>query len=702
MNVEQQLPQETAVSQPKNSLQTQTGHIDSSQGVAVGDGATAVHIDAMGNVGDVVTGTKISLIHQATPQASKFQIRTPPESYIARPQAEEALKALLTEAQDSLRIVHLFGLPGVGKTWLAQKVAKGLEDQFKDGLLWADLEQTKFRTAVRHFIEPFDQIINHNSLRSNSEYVAAMENAFGDKRILIVLDQIDDKRNGLKNWLPFNCPNCVILLISQQQSGSLDAQQAEYRLPPMTESEAVQLLSPLLEQLKNAQADDTLLNELASAFDYNPAALNWVLKDITNRQESLQDYLDALSTKKDRYAAGQKQLYNLETPYENLPPEGKKIFPFLSILHTAPWAAGDLYTISRKKSQLIETGLAQLERAGLVEKIQERNIGRKRPFYLYCTPPMVSNLARQKLVELGGEQLIGAMTVLQATDTMRKAEMVLRYVREAILKESWQDKTNHELLLQSIDNQFSNATQSTKNEGETSSDEDSSSIFAIPRDPLLDFFENLILGNKELAARWIRMLRATDFYMLRNQLEEMFDRSLTHEDWPLLRQFATNINVNTRWIVDKKIEDKEGHNWDDLCLVFPLLKKLEVKNIELINLVLKSPNIKMTHWRKCQFIAAKWLGAYLFSSTFDDIDMVGMEMPGSIVANCTFTDVDARYGDFRGTMFQKCVFSNVKFRGARFAKAQFIDCSFSKVDFRLTRLEDAYEKALFGQKNSEN
>ena len=177
---------------------TQTGNIGNSQGVAVGDGATAVHIDAMGNVGDVITVAKMNLINQTTTSrvASTRQIADPPDSYITRSQAEEELSALLTAESSGFHIVHLYGLPGVGKSWLARKVAKGLEDHFEHGTLWANLEHTKFRTAVKHFIEPYDQTINHNSLRSNSEYVAAMTEAFADRRILIVLDQLDGRRDG--------------------------------------------------------------------------------------------------------------------------------------------------------------------------------------------------------------------------------------------------------------------------------------------------------------------------------------------------------------------------------------------------------------------------------------------------------------------------------------------------------------------------
>ena len=682
----------TAVSHPENGSQTVVGNIGGSQGVAIGEGATAVHIEAMGNVGDVVTGTKISLINQtaAIRIASKRQISAPPNGYIERPEAETALRELLTKQTDGLQVVHLHGLTGVGKSWLARKVATELEDFFVDGMLWTNLEQTKFRTAIKHFIEPYNPKINHNSLRSNSEYVAAMAEAFCDQRILVVLDQIDDSRDGIKEWLPYQCPNCVFLLISQQQSISANKFEDDYRLLGMTEGEALQLFAPLLSEAAVARAqDDTVLLELAGKLDRNPGAMTRVLKDITTRQISPQHYLEELSNQNENGALDQNHLLSLENIYENLPDEGKEVFPFLGILHTVPWTIDDLFTISRKNSRIIQQGLVQLTRAGLIEKGERQHVGQKRPFIHYHTPTIISNFAYNKLIELGGQQLVAAMTVLQASDTMRKVEMVLRYLREALLRECWQDENSQDLLMQSINKQFANPI-STINQ---KSEEDRISIFAVPRDPLLDFFENLILSNESYAARWLSMLRATDFYILRNQLDEVFDKALENEDWPLLRQFATNINVNTRWIIDKKFEKADGGNWDNFCYRFPLLKKLEVNNIELINVTLKSPNIKTTYWQQCQFIATKWLGAYIFSSTFDNIDMVGVEMPGGIITNCRFKSVDARYGDFRGTMFQKCIFDDVNFRGAKFEKTQFIDCYFfNSVDFRLTQVEEMFKQ----------
>ena len=89
--------------------QIEIGNVQESKGIAIGQGATAVHVDALGDVGDVITGTKISLVNRAAVprRASKHQVSPPPSEYIPRPQAEEPLRALLTAEHEEFHTVYL-------------------------------------------------------------------------------------------------------------------------------------------------------------------------------------------------------------------------------------------------------------------------------------------------------------------------------------------------------------------------------------------------------------------------------------------------------------------------------------------------------------------------------------------------------------------------------------------------------------------
>ena len=344
-------------------------------------------------------------------------------------------------------------------------------------------------------------------------------------------------------------------------------------------------------------------------------------------------------------------------------------------MQSVPWSADDLHAIARKNDRSIKVGLQQLERAGLLDK---------RPSGHYRTPTTISDFAFEQLVALGGEQLVAATTVLRANDILQKADLVLRYMRQSMIKESLRDKENQSLLENSITEQFSHFLPDFDYESE----EDS--MLAILRDPLLDYFENVILNNQTYIDRWLDMLTVSNFSLLRHQLEETFNWAHKQEDWALLRRFATGFSVNTDWIIDTEFIGEEGaHDWLQINMVFPLLKHVEIENYELVDVVLIAPNIKLTTWQNCQFVATQWPAAYVISSTFAGNDMVGLIAPGGVFTDCEFIDIDARYGDFRGTTFQKCSFENVNFRGAKLEKAKFIDCYFDHVDMRMTSLESA-------------
>ncbi len=662
--------------------QIQVGNIQEAKGIAIGQGATAVHVDAMGDVGDVITGTKISLVNRAAKQrvASKRQVSAPPtDYYIPRAQAEEALSALLTAEHDGFHTVYLYGLPGVGKSWLARKVATTLEDTFVDGILGADLQTTDMRTAVWNFIEPYDETISKTSLTSASEFTAAMQAAIGDQRILIVLDHLDAWRDNwqeLRNWLPDKCRRCVVLLLSVQPPPRLRPDESSCRLSGMTPDEAVRLFTNgLLNDDGTAECDEDTMLALAEKLDYIPAAINAVARDINVKLVTPEDYLEALQLRRDEDGST-AQLSGLETVFQELPDEGQALFPFLGILRNVPWSADDLFAILLNANRVIEVGLAQLKRAGLVDQQESGS---------FRTPLTISDFALNKLRELGGRPLVEAVVALRSADILRKGELILRYARQSLLDECWKDDAIRKEMMDSVAQQFSNSVRTTIRKSEDTN------LMTVPLDPLQDFFEDVVLTRHPYVDLWLDMLQGSGFPMIRYQLEEVFDWAVEREDWPLVRRFANRLGVNTAWIVDTQLSGKlDEKNWAQFGFSFALLKNITAANVELLRVSLKASHIKSTNWTDCQFVATEWRGTHVVSSTFTGIDMVGMVLTAGIVTGCTFTAVDARFGDFRGTIFQQCTFDDVNFRAARLEKAKFIDCYFNQVDFRLTVIEDAY------------
>ncbi len=655
---------------------TTIGTIADAKGVAVGKGATAVHIDALGAVGDVITGTKISLVNQGAKQriASKRQASEPPDVYVRRKEAEKELKALLTEQNGKHRIVNLYGLPGVGKSWLARKVATDLEDHFADGTLWGNLKETNIRTVLWNFIEPYNENISRSSLTSIHDYVAALERALGDKRVLITLDQIENQPD-LSIILPDQCPNCMFLLISRRPPAAQKDYEENYHLLSMNEANATRLFTTLLNQDDNtSNYNEDVLVKIIQKLDHNPAALNAVANDINLNLTSPDDYLEMLTLRSQDSLSSRFQLPGLETVYENLPSKAKELFPFLGVLSEAPWSDDVLQTVSRKNSQDVATGLAQLLRAGLVNKLETG---------YFQVANTIGDLAYKKLTKDSGDQLYEMGLALRASDMLRKGEIMLRYMRQTMLGKSLQSEQARDQVLKMLFQKVANFNPINFEES------NSGNLISISFDPLQDFFEDVLLQDKTYVDQWLTMLNNSNFAAIRRQLDDVFDWALQSGDWPLVRRFALRIGVNTTWIMNKTYSgDIEGDSHVFFDILFGLVKNINVIGAEVDNVTLKATRMKATKWKDCQFISLRWPGIHILSSSFTKIDMVGMQMPGAIVKSCAFENVDARYSDFRGVIFQQCSFKNVNLRGAQLDQSKFINCVFDDaVDFRATTLE---------------
>jgi tetratricopeptide (TPR) repeat protein len=206
--------------------------------------------------------------------------------------------------QQKLSICSVSGMPGVGKTALALRLAHilGSEGRFPDAQLYIDLkgagpEPMAPATALRALLTT---VMGHDGGRPDDEDTLAhlWRGALQDRRVLLLLDNASGAAQ-VRPLLPGNS-SCAVVITSQQRfalpgAGRLD-------LEPLGLAEARALLKTLVPRLEDAEADDiTRLcgglplalrivgNHLALNDDLSPVVYAARLADESTRLQLLRD-----------------------------------------------------------------------------------------------------------------------------------------------------------------------------------------------------------------------------------------------------------------------------------------------------------------------------------------------------------------------------------------------------------------------------
>jgi hypothetical protein len=148
------------------------------------------------------------------------------------------------------------GLPGVGKTTLAVALARhlGVRRVFKDGVLWASLgPHANVTSALTRWAEALQKDISRPM--SDPERAQAIRDAIGQKRMLLVIDDVWD-RNAAE-VLRCGGPNCCHLLTTRDKAiarAFVGAASAK-NLPTLDDARAYELLQALAPEACAAEPD---------------------------------------------------------------------------------------------------------------------------------------------------------------------------------------------------------------------------------------------------------------------------------------------------------------------------------------------------------------------------------------------------------------------------------------------------------------
>jgi tetratricopeptide (TPR) repeat protein len=194
-----------------------------------------------------------------------------PTHFVGRSELVLKMARRLRSGED----VAVEGLPGVGKTTLAVALTRhiGVRRNFKDGILWASLgPHADVSGALTSWAEALKKDLTR--LNSAAERAQAIRDAIGQKRMLLVIDDVWDL--DAANVLRCGGPNCCYALTTRDKAVArafVGAPRAE-NLPTLDDDQAYQLLQALAPEA--CAADPRAVRGLANAVGGLPLAIGLI------------------------------------------------------------------------------------------------------------------------------------------------------------------------------------------------------------------------------------------------------------------------------------------------------------------------------------------------------------------------------------------------------------------------------------------
>lgn len=173
----------------------------------------------------------------------------PPDiaDFTGRDEVLEVAEAVLTGSRERTPIVQLTGMPGVGKTACAVRIAHRVRDRFPDGQLYANLrgsEDNPVRSedVLRGFLRAVG--LHDGEIPASPPERADLFRAYcADRRLLVVLDDVASAEQ-VAPLLPGGA-RCAVLMASRSSLELLPDAYA-IKVGVLTEEESVELLAEIV------------------------------------------------------------------------------------------------------------------------------------------------------------------------------------------------------------------------------------------------------------------------------------------------------------------------------------------------------------------------------------------------------------------------------------------------------------------------
>jgi tetratricopeptide (TPR) repeat protein len=347
-------------------------------------------LGALGDYSQVIQN-----IHLEPGQPSPYMLPQQIQDFTGRVDYIAKIEEILARG----KIVTIAGIPGVGKSALAIRVAHQLKDRYPDAQLYVNLHgQTpesalENKTVLIRFLTALTGRDESQLATDLDGLVAQYRSILATKQALIILDNARDE-GQIRDLLP-SSPNCAVVVTSRSRltglpgAGSID-------LEPMTVGidgelgDAELLFQAILQDDRRVEAELAAAREIVKLCGGLPIAIRITaatLKQQIWARKSLQDYAQELAIESTRLSKLENENVEAAIPgqgsvrasfnlsYQTLSEEEQQLFRYAGGLPGVNFGLKILAVVMDRKESLIEAGLGRLLESQVLESRGDDRFG---------------------------------------------------------------------------------------------------------------------------------------------------------------------------------------------------------------------------------------------------------------------------------------------------------------------------------------
>ncbi|MEM7028054.1 MAG: BTAD domain-containing putative transcriptional regulator [Chloroflexota bacterium] len=320
-----------------------------------------------------------------SPFEPPFQAPPVPKHFVGRAMILSQLSTQLL-AGDS-EIHALVGMGGLGKTTLAAQLAHQLQDDFTDGVLWANVATSAPQDILNVWGRAYDY--DFSNLPDLESRATAMRGVLAKKNALIVIDNLVQSSEA-RPLLP-GSESCAVLLTTRDLDLAHALNAEAISLDELDTAEAHQMLTHILGE-DRVTAEEEATAEICGLLQNLPLAVEIVAQRLKSRpRQKLGQMAKRLREMKHRLGlevSDQAVRASFEVSWEALSEELQHFFPHLAVFEGRPFQNEAVAYLADLDPFDAEDYLYTLVALSLVKEEGETQ---------YRQHPLLADFAREKL-----------------------------------------------------------------------------------------------------------------------------------------------------------------------------------------------------------------------------------------------------------------------------------------------------------------